>query len=118
MAIALRSGALPAPVIVLEKRSVGPSLGAESIQASLIALVSGFAAVFVFMIVYYRIAGMVANVAISKLSGEDTKEQWFALVNDVSEILKAGGVYLGPPISAGTYQSIMCEEWWPKHELN
>ena len=64
VAIALRSGALPAPVIVLEKRSVGPSLGAESIKAALIALVSGFAAVFVFMIVYYRIAGIVANIAL------------------------------------------------------
>ncbi len=64
VAIALRSGALPAPVIVLEKRSVGPSLGAESIKAALVALVSGFAAVFVFMIVYYRIAGIVANIAL------------------------------------------------------
>ncbi|MDD2699096.1 MAG: protein translocase subunit SecD [Arcobacteraceae bacterium] len=64
VAIALRSGALPAPVIVLEKRSVGPSLGAESIKAALIALVSGFAAVFVFMIVYYRIAGIIANIAL------------------------------------------------------
>ena len=64
VAIALRSGALPAPVVVLEKRSVGPSLGAESIQASLIALVSGFGAVVLFMIVYYRIAGFVSNIAL------------------------------------------------------
>ncbi len=64
VAIALRSGALPAPVIVLEKRSVGPSLGAESIQASLIALISGFVAVVFFMMVYYRRAGVISNVAL------------------------------------------------------
>ena len=64
VAIALRSGALPAPVIVLEKRSVGPSLGAESIQASLIALISRFIAVVIFMMVYYRRAGIVANIAL------------------------------------------------------
>ncbi len=64
VAIALRSGALPAPVIVLEKRSVGPSLGAESIEASLIALISGFVAVVFFMVVYYRVAGIIANIAL------------------------------------------------------
>jgi len=64
VAIALRSGALPASVELLEKRSVGPSLGADSIQASMIALISGFLAVFIFMIVYYRRAGLIANVAL------------------------------------------------------
>jgi len=64
VAIALRSGALPAPVVVLEKRSVGPSLGADSIKASLMALILGFAAVVVFMVVYYRVAGMVSNIAL------------------------------------------------------
>lgn len=64
VAIALRSGALPATVTLLEKRSVGPSLGADSIQASLIALVSGFALVFVFMIVYYGKSGVIANIAL------------------------------------------------------
>ena len=64
VAIALRSGALPAPIIVLEKRSVGPSLGADSIEASIIALVSGFVLVVIFMIVYYGIAGIVANIAL------------------------------------------------------
>ncbi|QKF66139.1 protein-export membrane protein SecD [Arcobacter venerupis] len=64
VAIALRSGALPATVTLLEKRSVGPSLGADSIKASSIALVSGFALVFVFMIIYYRRAGIVANIAL------------------------------------------------------
>eukprot|EP01029_Cantina_marsupialis_P004071 TRINITY_DN14026_c0_g2_i3.p1 TRINITY_DN14026_c0_g2~~TRINITY_DN14026_c0_g2_i3.p1 ORF type:complete len:452 (-),score=113.03 TRINITY_DN14026_c0_g2_i3:57-1310(-) len=64
VAIALRSGALPASVKLLEKRSVGPSLGADSIQASMFALISGFAIVFIFMIVYYRNAGIIANVAL------------------------------------------------------
>ncbi len=64
VAIALRSGALPASVELLEKRSVGPSLGADSIKASTIALVSGFLIVFIFMIVYYRRAGIIANVAL------------------------------------------------------
>jgi preprotein translocase subunit SecD len=64
VAIALRSGALPATVTLLEKRSVGPSLGADSIKASTIALVSGFALVFVFMIIYYRRAGIIANIAL------------------------------------------------------
>lgn len=60
LAIALRSGALSAPVEVIEKRSVGPSLGAESIKASMIALFSGFALVLIFMIMYYHFAGVIA----------------------------------------------------------
>ena len=64
VAIALRSGALPATVTMLEKRSVGPSLGADSIKASMIALISGFAVVFVFMVIYYRRAGVIANIAL------------------------------------------------------
>ncbi len=64
VAIALRSGALPASVNLLEKRSVGPSLGADSIQSSLIALVSGFVAVMIFMVIYYRTAGIIANIAL------------------------------------------------------
>ena len=64
VAIALRSGALPATVVLLEKRSVGPSLGADSIKASMIALISGFLVVFVFMVIYYRRAGIIANIAL------------------------------------------------------
>ena len=64
VAIALRSGALPAGVKMLEKRSVGPSLGADSINASMIALISGFILVVVFMIVYYAAAGIIANIAL------------------------------------------------------
>jgi preprotein translocase subunit SecD len=64
LAIALRSGALPAPIVLLEKRSVGPSLGADSIKASLIALISGFVLVVLFMVFYYGLAGVIANVAL------------------------------------------------------
>lgn len=64
LAIALRSGALLAPVAVIEKRVVGPSLGADSIQASVIALISGFILVVGFMIAYYAMAGVFASIAL------------------------------------------------------
>ncbi len=64
VAIALRSGALLAPVVMLEKRSVGPSLGADSIKASFMALVLGFLLVVVFMVVYYGMAGLIADIAL------------------------------------------------------
>jgi preprotein translocase subunit SecD len=64
LAIALRSGALLAPVFVMEKRSVGPSLGADNIKASTIALLLGFVMVVGFMVLYYGMAGVVANVAL------------------------------------------------------
>jgi len=64
LAIALRSGALLAPIYLMEKRSVGPSLGADSIKASLIALVGGFVLVIIFMVLYYRMAGVIANIAL------------------------------------------------------
>ncbi|MDR1976433.1 MAG: protein translocase subunit SecD [Campylobacteraceae bacterium] len=64
IAIALRSGALLAPVVMLEQRSVGPSLGADSVRASSIALAFGFASVVVFMCFYYRRAGFIASIAL------------------------------------------------------
>ncbi|MFT5835234.1 MAG: preprotein translocase subunit SecD [Sulfurimonas sp.] len=64
LAIALRSGALLAPIYLMEKRSVGPSLGADSIKASMIALMGGFVLVIIFMMVYYRMAGVIANIAL------------------------------------------------------
>jgi len=64
LAIALRSGALLAPIYLMEKRSVGPSLGADSIKASLVALVGGFVLVIIFMVIYYRMAGVIANIAL------------------------------------------------------
>ena len=64
LAIALRSGALLAPIYLMEKRSVGPSLGADSIKASLMALIGGFVLVIFFMVFYYRLAGVIANIAL------------------------------------------------------
>ncbi|OIP56235.1 MAG: protein-export membrane protein SecD [Helicobacteraceae bacterium CG2_30_36_10] len=64
LAIALRSGALLAPIYLMEKRSVGPSLGADSIKASMMALIGGFVLVIGFMLFYYRMAGLIANIAL------------------------------------------------------
>jgi len=64
VAIALRSGALLAPVYIMEQRSVGPSLGADSIADSEFALILGFALVFIFMILYYGIAGLISDIAL------------------------------------------------------
>lgn len=64
LAIALRSGALPAPVSVAEKRIVGPTLGADSIQAGINSVLIGLALVIIFMVVYYRISGFIANLAL------------------------------------------------------
>jgi preprotein translocase subunit SecD len=63
LAIALRSGALLAPIYMMEKRSVGPSLGADSIKASLIAFGAGALLVIFFMILYYGYAGVIATTA-------------------------------------------------------
>ncbi len=60
----LRSGALPAPVNIIQERTVGPSLGAESIRAGLISIVVGFLLVVLFMIMYYHTAGVVADIAL------------------------------------------------------
>ncbi len=60
----LKSGALPAPVTIEEERTVGPSLGAASIAAGTRALTIGFLLVCVFMAIYYRGAGLVANIAL------------------------------------------------------
>ncbi len=64
LAIALRSGALLAPVFVMEKRSVGPSLGADSIKSSSLALALGFILVVVFMVLYYGMAGVISDIAL------------------------------------------------------
>lgn len=64
IAIALRSGALSAPLELLEKRSIGPSLGADSIKSSLIALLGAFGVVIAFMVIYYGFAGVIAVSAL------------------------------------------------------
>ena len=64
LAIVLRAGALPATVNIIEDRTVGPSLGADSVRKSRMALMVGFAVVIVFMIIYYMGAGLVTVVAL------------------------------------------------------
>ena len=64
LAIVLRAGALPAPVNILEERTVGPSLGADSIRQGLISMLIGGVLVVLFMIVYYKAAGVIADVAL------------------------------------------------------
>ena len=64
LAIVLRAGALPAPVAVLEERTVGPSLGADSIRQGMIAIVGSAVVVAVFMLFYYRLSGFIADVAL------------------------------------------------------
>ncbi|MCX7822599.1 MAG: protein translocase subunit SecD [Syntrophobacterales bacterium] len=64
LAIVLRAGALPAPVKILEERTVGPSLGQDSIRKGIIAAVVGGVAIFVFMAFYYRFAGLIADLAL------------------------------------------------------
>jgi preprotein translocase subunit SecD len=64
LAMILNSGALPASIRYLEERTVGPSLGADSIRSGVTAAVVGMLAVLVFMLVYYRGAGVNADVAL------------------------------------------------------
>jgi preprotein translocase subunit SecD len=64
LALTLRSGALPAKIVYLEERTVGPSLGADSIRAGVTASLAGLALIIVTMIVYYRWSGINAVVAL------------------------------------------------------
>ena len=64
LALLLRSGALPAPLDIIEERTVGPDLGQDSIDAGMIALVIGFVLVIVFIFVKYKIFGLITNVAL------------------------------------------------------
>jgi preprotein translocase subunit SecD len=65
LAIVLRAGALPAPVQVLEERTVGPSLGADSFRKGLLSTVAAALAVVLFMLIYYRVSGLIADVALA-----------------------------------------------------
>lgn len=64
LALLLRAGALAAPIYKVEERTVGPSLGQDNIDKGIRALVLGLALVAVFMVVYYKAFGLVANVAL------------------------------------------------------
>lgn len=64
LALLLRAGALAAPIEIIEERTVGPSLGRDNIEQGFKSVVIGMALVLVFMTVYYRVFGLVANVAL------------------------------------------------------
>ncbi len=64
LALLLRAGALKAPMEIVEERTIGPSLGQKNINQGLLAIMLGFAAVVLFMVVRYHIFGMVANFAL------------------------------------------------------
>jgi protein-export membrane protein SecD len=64
LAIVLRAGSLPAPVTIIEKRVVGPGLGEDSIKKGLMSSLAGFLLVVLFMMVYYKGGGFIADVAL------------------------------------------------------
>jgi preprotein translocase subunit SecD len=65
LALLLRAGALRAPMVIVEERTVGPSLGQENIDRGFLSVMVGFVLVLVFMAVYYKVFGIVANIALS-----------------------------------------------------
>ena len=64
LALLLRAGALIAPITIVEERTVGPTLGAENVKLGFEAILMGFGLVFIFMVIYYRAFGVVANLAL------------------------------------------------------
>ena len=64
LALLLRSGALPAPLNIIEERTVGPDLGQDSIDAGILALIIGFFLVIFFMLFRYKVFGLIANAAL------------------------------------------------------
>ncbi len=64
LAVQLRGGALPVPVEIVENRTVGASLGKDSIQSSINAGIGGLVLVLIFMVAYYRLPGVIANIAL------------------------------------------------------
>ena len=67
LALLLRSGALPTPLLVVEERTVGPDLGEDSIKSGVTSLIIGFILVIFFMLYKYKIFGLIANVALISL---------------------------------------------------
>lgn len=65
LALLLRAGALRAPMVIVEERTVGPSLGQDNIDKGFISVLVGFIVVLVFMAVYYKVFGLVANLALT-----------------------------------------------------
>lgn len=64
LALLLRAGALPAPVAVIEEREVGPTLGKQNIRLGLTSIIVGFLLVVIFMALYYRVMGLIADLAL------------------------------------------------------
>jgi len=64
LALLLRSGALPAPINIIEERTVGPDLGKDSIEAGVFSLIIGFILVIIFMFIKYKIFGLVSNISL------------------------------------------------------
>lgn len=64
LAIVLNAGNLPAPVNIIEERTVGPSLGSDSIKAGILAALIGMIAIILFMIIYYKLSGLFADIAV------------------------------------------------------
>jgi protein-export membrane protein SecD len=64
LALLLRSGALPAPLNIIEERTVGPDLGQDSINAGIVALLIGFGLVIIFMFFKYKVFGLIANITL------------------------------------------------------
>ena len=64
LAIVLRAGALPAPVKIIQNVTVGPSLGRDSIKKGLISGIAGALFVMIFMVIYYRLSGFIADIAV------------------------------------------------------
>jgi SecD/SecF fusion protein len=64
LSIVLKAGALPAPVTIIEERTVGPSLGTDSIKSGGLSALVGILLVMTFMLIYYRLSGVVANIAL------------------------------------------------------
>jgi preprotein translocase subunit SecD len=64
LALLLRAGALATPIVKVEERTIGPSLGQDNIEKGRLAVIVGFLAVVVFMAVYYRVFGLIANLAL------------------------------------------------------
>lgn len=65
LALLLRAGALAAPIYFVEERTVGPSMGAENIKMGITSVQIGFALVLIFMLLYYRVFGLLANIALT-----------------------------------------------------
>jgi len=65
LALLLRAGALAAPMYFVQERTIGPSLGQKNIEAGMMSVALGFALVLLYMLVYYRVFGLIANVALT-----------------------------------------------------